>query len=135
MDHDDGASAGRDRRLDGRGIDVHGRGIDVHEDRCPPGIVNCAGGSKKGERSRDYLVARFEIERPEGKQQRIGTAGTGNSMLRVGQPRDLGLQPSNFGTHDEGLALDHGHESREHVVLDLPILRHQIQQRYVHQRP
>ena len=43
-----------------------------------------------------------------------------------------GLELPDLGAHDEGLALDHGHDGREHLVLDAAILRHQIQQGNVH---
>ncbi len=38
-------------------------------------VVDRARGREEGERRRDHLVARLEVERPERQQQRVGPAG------------------------------------------------------------
>ena len=75
---------------------------------------------------------RLQIQRLEREQQRVRAAGAGNGVLRSRERGDGGLELPDFGAHDEGLALDHGHHGREHLVFDAAILSDEVEQRYVH---
>ena len=74
------------------GRDVEGGGVDIHEDRRAAGVMDGARRGEEGEGGGDDLVAGLEIQGHERQQQRVGTAGAGDPVLGVGQPRDCGLE-------------------------------------------
>jgi hypothetical protein len=94
--------------------------------------VDGARGGEEGERGGDHLVARLEVEGSQRKEERIGAAGAAHGVPALGELRDLGLELPHLRTHDEALARDDGLDRAVHVVLDRAVLRHQVQQGYVH---
>jgi hypothetical protein len=133
--HHDPPGPRRDGLLDGLGRDVEGGGIDVHEHRRAARVVDGARGGEEGEGGGDHLVTGLEVEGAKREQEGIGAAGATDGMPAVGKPGHLGLQLSDLGAHDEALALHHGDHRAKDLVLDPAVLRHQVEQRYVHRHP
>jgi hypothetical protein len=132
MHHHDRPGPGRDGRLDRARGDVEGGRIDIREDRRAARIVDGAGRGEKGERRRDDLIARIQVESPERQEQCVGPTRAADGMPGVRQLGHPALELGHLRPHDESLALHHGHHGPEHFILDVVVLSHQVEQRYVH---
>src|SRR5262249_60568543 len=106
---------------------VKGVGVDVYRSGLAARVVDRARRGKERERGRNDVVPRFQIQRLEGKQQRIGPARTADAMLRMRQLGDLRLELPDAGTHDELLRLDNRLQGGNDLVLDGPVLADEIQ--------
>ena len=91
-----------------------------------------AGGREERERRGDHFVARLQVQRLEGQEQRIRAARAADAVLGVRHARDLDFELGHRRSHDELLRLDDLHHRRQHVVLDRVVLRDQVQHGYVH---
>src|SRR4051812_24766864 len=132
MDHNDRTSPRSDSGADGSRRDVEGGGVDVYKDRSTARIMDGSCGGKEGKRSRNDLIPGPEVERLEREEQRVSSAGAGNPVPGSRKAGDLNLELRHLRAHDEPLPFDNCHHGGEHVVLDRAVLRHKIQQGYVH---
>ena len=89
------------------------------------------GGDARVRRS-DHLVGGRKLERLEGQEDRIGSAGAAD---RMAHRRELGngrLELLDLRTHDELLTLDDRHDRREDGVTDGGVLGLEIKDSNVH---
>ena len=91
---------GGDRSFDLAGVNVAGIHFDIDEDRGGAEQRNDFGGRDKGERGSDDLVARLDVECHQGNEERLGTGGDRNAVLRPGVFSQLAFKFSHFGAHD-----------------------------------
>ena len=120
------------RRL-GRGDrKVERVGLDVREHRDRADVVHRAPGREEGERGRDDLIPRPDVERLEREEQRIGAARAADRVLRVRKLGDGLLEFEHRLAEDEQLVFDHLVQRLHDVVLDAGVLGAEIEQRDRH---
>ena len=126
--HDEAPGPGRDGGFDRLGRHVERIGVDVGKPRRAARVVDRAGGGEEGEGRRDDFIAGLQVHGLEGKQERIGPGGAGDSLPRLTEAGDLLFELADFGAHDEALALDDGHHGGEDGVLDAAVLGDEVEQ-------
>ncbi len=127
MDGDDRPGPRRDGRLDLRRVDVVSVGLDIHEHRTGARPPDGTGRGEEGERRRDHLVSRSDVQGHQRKQKRIGARRTANPMHGPTVLGDLGLEPGDLRPEDEHLALEDLTHNRLDLVADRLVLRLEIQ--------
>ena len=82
-------------------------GFDIDEDRGGAEQRNDFGGRDEGERGGDDLVARLDVECHQGNEERLGTGGDRDAVLRPGVFGQLAFEFSHFGAHDVLAVVEH----------------------------
>ncbi len=116
----DGAGARRDRGGDRGGIQVQRDGIDVGEHRPRADAHDGLGGRDEGEGRGHHLVTRPDVDRREGRDQRVGARRHAHDLLRRDvEPRgEGGLERDHLVAEDEAPTLEHTSEGRGERVGD-----------------
>ena len=105
----------RDR---GAGVDVERGRIDVDEDRLRAEPGDGAGGREERKGRRDHFVAGADVERHQRGQQRVGSRRHADGVRHAEERRQLALEPLDFGTADEVLAVADARDGLEHVAAE-----------------
>ena len=96
-------------------VQVVGFRFDIHKHRLGLQTGNTAGSGDERERNRDDLVTAVYTQRHQRQQQSVGSRGTTNSETAANIFRDLGFELTDFGPHDEALALQHRFHCGQHL--------------------
>ena len=127
MDWNDRLGFRRDRRNGLIGVDVERRRIDVDEHRPGAQPLDGAGGRKERIRRRDDLVARFDVERHQRQEERVGPGRNGDGVRDADEGAELALERLDFGPHDEALAVADACHRREDFIAQRTVLRLQVE--------
>ena len=130
-----GAGSRRDRRSDGRGIDVARDRIDVDEPRRRAEAADASGRGEERIRRRDDFVARADAERHHRGQQRVGAGRHRDRFGDLEMRRKLALERIDLRAEDEALAVADPGDGGENLLAERQILRLEIQQRHPRHRP
>ncbi len=122
----------RERRGDrGRG-EIERRRIDVAEERPCAEPRDDAGRREEGERRRDDLVARADVERHQRDEQRVGAGRDADSEGRLRVGRDLFFELRDVRSENEALRVADLADGRFDLGAQRRVLPFQIQQRDFH---
>ena len=127
MHRNDRPGSRRDRRLDPPGVDVVGVGLDIDEDRPGTGPPDRSCRGEEGVRRGDHLVSRPDVEGQKRQQERVGTRSTTDTACGAAILGQLGLEPGDFRSEHEHLALENLADDRLDLVADRLVLRLEIQ--------
>ena len=126
IDRDARLRARRARRGRRLGQDVERVRIDVDEHRRRADVVNRSGGREERERRRDDFVAAPAVQRAHRQQQRVGSVGAADRVLRVRKLGHRALQLLDRGPEDEQLRVDDIHHRRNDFIANRRVLRAEV---------
>jgi len=128
----DGPGARSDRPSHRVRIDGIRQRVDIDQHRSRADSRD--GPSRRKERicGRDDLVTGLDVERHQGKEQRVGARRYGDDVLDAQQGAQLGLEGVDLRPHDEALAVGHARHRGQDLLAKRPILGLQVEQRHGH---
>ena len=107
-------------------------GIDVDEDRLGADAGDAAGRREERERGGDDLVAWSDVERHQGRRERVGARGHADGVAHIYHRGDFALEGLDFGAHDESLAVGDTGERIQQRLAQRRELRLEVEQRNSH---
>ncbi|MPN01654.1 hypothetical protein SDC9_148864 [bioreactor metagenome] len=132
MHRDDRFGAWRDLARGVGGIEVERHRVDVGEDRLRPDPDDGAGGGEKGEGRGDHFIARADSGLHQGDDQCVGTGGHADGVAAAAISRRLLFEFRDLVAEDEALRIADGFDGIHDLRFQGPVLRRQVQQRYLH---
>ena len=123
-----------DEGRDGRRGEIEAHRVHIAEDRPRAGASDRSRRGEEGERAGDDLVARPDLERHQGQQQRIGAGRDADPVLALAIGRDARLQLLDRRAQDEVLARADLLNDRLDLGRQGQVLRLEVEQRDLHGR-